>query len=535
MSAERAPSSGRHLNQAVLGTVNGPHDCTPAGVRTSTDPNLHDPAAEPPTLVVGAGPAGLTAALKLIERGRPVVVVDQDRQVGGLARTIEYKGFRFDIGGHRFFTKVEAIAAMWRDMLGDQFLRRPRLSRIYYRGRFFDYPLKPLNAVWNLGLVTSVSVVFSRLWIQLFPIAPERSFADWVSNRFGPVLFRIFFKGYTEKVWGIPCDRIASQWAAQRIKGLSLKTAVLTMLLPSRRNGQIKSLIEEFEYPQLGPGQMWEAFAREITGAGGDIRLNSRVVALHHDGGRITSVDVDSDGTRYRQPVANVISTMPVRQLVQQLTPAPPPSVVEAAAALKYRDFLTVALIIEQRDVFADNWIYIHDDQVRVGRIQNYKNWSPHMVPDARFTCLGLEYFCFDGDGLWSSSDADLVALATRELEAIGLVTAGLVRDGTVVRVAKAYPVYDQGYEVALEAVKAFVAGFENLQLVGRNGMHTYNNQDHSMLTAMLAVGNICGESHDLWSVNADDEYHEEQSVTRAEPRRHLGGSPTPRAVPRLL
>jgi protoporphyrinogen oxidase len=281
---------------------------------------------------------------------------------------------------------------------------------------------------------------------------------------------------------------------------------------------------------------MWEAFAREITGAGGDIRLNSRVVALHHDGGRITSVDVDSDGTRYRQPVANVISTMPVRQLVQQLTPAPPPSVVEAAAALKYRDFLTVALIIEQRDVFADNWIYIHDDQVRVGRIQNYKNWSPHMVPDARFTCLGLEYFCFDGDGLWSSSsDADLVALATRELEAIGLVTAGLVRDGTVVRVAKAYPVYDQGYEVALEAVKAFVAGFENLQLVGRNGMHTYNNQDHSMLTAMLAVGNICGESHDLWSVNADDEYHEEQSVRRAEPRRHLGGSPAPRAVPRLL
>ena len=496
---------------------------------------LSNVTAERPILIIGAGPAGLTAARELVELGVPAIVVDQDPQVGGLARTVQYKGFRFDIGGHRFFTKVHSVTNLWREMLGDEFLRRPRLSRIFYRRRFFDYPLKPFNALWNLGILTSISVLLSCLWIKVFPIVPERSFTDWVSNRFGRVLFRIFFKSYTEKVWGIPCDRIAPQWAAQRIKGLSLKTAVLTMLLPSRRNGNIKSLIEEFEYPRLGPGQMWEAFAQRIEGAGGSIRLSSRVVAVHHDNQRITAVDVEGAGGRYLQPVSHVISTMPVRQLVQQLAPAAPPAVIDAAGSLKYRDFLAVALIIDQREVFPDNWIYVHDERVRVGRIQNFKNWSPDMVPDDRYTCLGLEYFCFDGDALWSSSDADLIALASRELESLGLVRPGLVRDGTVVRAAKAYPVYDEGYQAALDEAKAFLARFENLQLIGRNGMHKYNNQDHSMLTAMLAVRNLFGESHDLWAVNADDEYHEEQSVVRPQKRHRSAARSTQPAVPRLL
>ena len=500
----------------------------------SSRSDVRNASADKPVLIVGAGPAGLTAALKLTEQGVPVLVLDQDCQVGGLARTVEYKGFRFDIGGHRFFTKVHSVTMVWREILGDEFLRRPRLSRIFYRRRFFDYPLKPFNALWNLGIWTSLSVLFSCLWIKMFQIEPERSLTDWVSNRFGRVLFRIFFKSYTEKVWGISCDRIEPQWAAQRIKGLSLKTAVLSMLMPWRDRG-IKSLIEEFEYPRLGPGQMWEAFAQRITNAGGSIRLNSRVVALHHDQQAVASVEVESDGRRYLQPVSHVISTMPVRQLVQQLAPAAPKAVVEAAGALKYRDFLTVALMIDQRHVFPDNWIYIHDDSVQVGRIQNYKNWSPDMVPDERFTCLGLEYFCFDSDGLWSTSDADLVALATRELESIGLVKPGLVRDGTVVRAPKAYPVYDEGYQLALGEAREFLAGFENLQLVGRNGMHKYNNQDHSMLTAMLAVRNLFGESHDLWAVNADDEYHEEQSVVRATERPGMPTRSTQPAVPRLL
>ena len=481
----------------------------------------------------------MTAAYELTTRGVPVVVLEKDTDVGGLARTVEYKGFRFDIGGHRFFTKVAPVARLWRQMLGKDFLRRPRLSRIYYRGRFFDYPLKPINALRNLGPWTSVRVALSCLWIKLFPIRPERSFADWVSNRFGRMLFHIFFETYTEKVWGIPCNRIGGQWAAQRIKGLSLKTAVINMLVPSalRRGGSIKSLIEHFEYPRLGPGMMWDAFRERIERGGGRLKLNSRITRILHDGSRITGVEVEHDGRTYVQPAEHVISTMPVRHLVQRFDPPAPPGIIEAASQLKYRDFLTVALIIEQAEVFPDNWIYVHDDRVRVGRIQNYKNWSADMVPDARFTCLGLEYFCFAGDGLWSTSDAELVELATRELEVIGLASPGLVRDGTVVRAPKAYPVYDEGYEAALLASRQFLEGFSNLQLVGRNGMHKYNNQDHSMLTAMLAVRNLFGERHCLWDVNADEDYHEEETV---EPQRsttaagRLTGQTQP-AVPRLL
>jgi protoporphyrinogen oxidase len=402
---------------------------------------------------------------------------------------------------------------MWRSILGAEFLKRPRLSRIYYRGRFFDYPLKPMNALTNLGIGTSVLVLLSYLWIKLFPIRPEVSFADWVSNRFGRRLYNIFFKTYTEKVWGIPCHTIGAQWAAQRIKGLSLRTAVMNMLFPGRQRGEgatIKTLIEEFEYPRLGPGMMWEAFTEQVEAGGGKVELDTRVVRLLHERGSIRAVEVERGGERRHQAASHVISTMPVRHLVKSLWPAAPPDVVRAAEELKYRDFLSVALIIDERDVFPDNWIYIHDDAVKVGRIQNFKNWSPDMVPNPAQTCLGLEYFCFEGDDLWSMSDADLIALGTRELAHIGLVGPDRVIDGVVIRMPKAYPVYDEGFVAALSVVRGYVSAFDNLQLVGRNGMHKYNNQDHSMFTAILAVRNLFGEHHDLWAINADEEYHEE-------------------------
>ena len=464
--------------------------------------------------VIGAGPAGLTAAYELVRRGVPVRVVEQGAGVGGLAQTVEYKGFRFDIGGHRFFTKAGYVRDLWRAMLGPDLVTRPRLSRIYYRGRYFDYPLKPLNAARNLGFLESVLVAASYLRARLAPIQPEVSFADWVSNRFGRRLYRLFFKTYTEKVWGIPGERIGAQWAAQRIKGLSLATAVINMFFPGRhrRGGAtITTLIDEFEYPRHGPGAMWEAFRARVERGGGDVRLNTRAIRVRHDGVRVHALDLQGPDGPHALPVTHVISTMPLRELIAGLDPPAPAEVRRAADALKYRDFLTVALIVDQREVFADNWIYLHDESVRAGRIQNYKNWSPDMVPDSSQTCLGLEYFCFEDDGLWRMSDADLIDVARQDVAVARLVDPGLVIDGTVVRMPKAYPVYDEGCAAALPVVRGYLDRFANLQVVGRNGMHKYNNQDHSMMTAILAVQNLFGAGHDLWAVNTEPEYHESQ------------------------
>jgi protoporphyrinogen oxidase len=460
----------------------------------------------------------LTAAHELVSRGIPVAVLEQDVRVGGLARTEENGGFRFDIGGHRFFTKVPLIERLWRDVLGSDFLKRPRLSRIYYRGRYFQYPLRPLDVARNLGLGTSAAVLASYAMARLRPIPDESSFADWIINRFGRRLYLIFFKTYTEKVWGIPCEKIAAEWAAQRIRGLSLRSAVQSMFVKRRGTSAIKTLIDEFEYPRLGPGMMWERFADLIRARGGTVTLGARVTRLLRDDTGITAVDYAVDGRNERLHASHVISTMPVPALVEAIDPPLPAPIRDAAHRLRHRDFLTVALMLEQQDVFADNWIYIHDPSVRVGRVQNFKNWSPEMVPDPSWTCLGLEYFCSEGDDLWTMSDDQLIDLARRELTQIGLGDPSKVRRGVVVRAPKAYPVYDNGYAEALRVIRGGLAGVGNLQLVGRNGMHKYNNQDHSMLTGILAARNILGERYDLWQVNVEEEYHEHASAGEPHP-----------------
>jgi protoporphyrinogen oxidase len=474
---------------------------------TSQKDNLH--------LIIGAGPAGLTAAYELTRQGLPVLVVEQDRQVGGLARTVEYRGFRFDIGGHRFFTKNTQVRDLWQKLLGDNLLIRPRLSRIFYGGIYFDYPLRPVNALKGLGVVASCAVLCSYLWRKVVPVKPEDSFAAWVTNRFGDKLYRMFFESYTEKVWGIPCHTISAQWAAQRIQGLSLRTALISMFFPVRHTtggGAIKTLIDEFSYPRLGPGMMWDALRDTVVKQGGHVVTNARVETVCHEGNTITGVTLTENGSQRHCPVSHLISTMPLRTLIRAFQPAAPEAVLAAAGRVHYRDFITVALIVNVCDLFPDNWIYVHDPKVSVGRIQNFKNWSPDMVPDQKMTCLGMEYFCNENDRLWSMTDSELVCLAAQELATIGIAREELVTDGVVVRMPKAYPVYDEEYPQAVATIREYLDPFVNLQVIGRNGMHRYNNMDHSMLTGMMAARNLSGESHDLWAINADDVYHETDS-----------------------
>jgi protoporphyrinogen oxidase len=463
-------------------------------------------------VIVGGGPAGLTAAYELTKHSVRPLVLEQDGIVGGIARTERHNGYHFDMGGHRFFTKAEPVNAMWHELLGDEFLLRPRLSRIYYRNKYFYYPLRYFNALAGLGLWQAILIVASFLKWQVFPYRREETFEEWVTNRFGKRLFETFFKSYTEKVWGIPCSELKAEWAAQRIKDLSLKTAILSMIVKPK--DKIRTLIEEFHYPRFGPGMLWEKVKEEVERRGGVVRLNSPVVRVCLDGDHIEHVVVKNEqGVEEIVAGESFISSMPISEFVKCLDPVPP-EVFEAADHLKYRDFLTVCLVVDQPDLFPDNWIYIHEPDVKVGRIQNYKNWSPSMVPDPSKTSLGLEYFCTEGDDLWNTPDADLVELGKRELERSGLARAVDVIDGVVYRVPKAYPIYDSEYREHLEVVKDFVAGIKNFQTVGRNGLHRYNNQDHSMVTAMLAVRNvILGEQNDLWGVNSAPEYHEEVQV----------------------
>jgi protoporphyrinogen oxidase len=476
---------------------------------------------------IGAGPAGLTAAYLLAKDGTPVTVLEQDPvYVGGISRTATYKGFSFDIGGHRFFSKSAQVNALWSELLEKNFLDRPRKSRIYYRGKLFDYPLRAFDALVKLGPIEAARCVLSYLKIKLKPAPEEKTFEQWVVNRFGRRLFGIFFKTYTEKVWGMKCSEISADWAAQRIRGLSLTRAIWHALLPQKSGGSgdkvIKTLINSFRYPRRGPGQLWEEAARRVEALGGDVLKGRRVTSLHWDKTQsLWSVGThDADGTGSRLECAHVVSSMPMRELALVLEPRPSDRLIEAANGLRYRDFLTVVLVVRDRNVFDDNWIYIHEPGVKVGRIQNYKSWSPEMVPDAELNCYGLEYFCFEGDGLWVSSDEALIALASRELVALKLAAPQDIVDGTVVRQPKAYPVYDEGYQANVDIIRRELEQcFPTLHLAGRNGMHKYNNQDHAMMTAMLTVENVRQNrrAFDVWQVNQDAEYHEEDQADHAD------------------
>lgn len=463
-----------------------------------------DPSNDASVHIIGAGPAGLTAAYELCKQGLRPVVLEASCETGGISRTVEYRGYHLDIGGHRFYTKVPEIEALWHEVMGTAFLKRPRLSRIYYDGRFFKYPLEVADALSQLGLRESAHIVLSYLKAQIFPRQPEESFEDWVINRFGARLYETFFRAYTEKVWGISCKQIRADWAAQRIKDLSVLSVVRAMLFGNR--GRVKSLIEEFHYPVLGPGLMWQRFAEEVVRAGGELRYEQPITRIEISAGRVVAVQTASGE---RIPVEQLITSMPLAQLIQALEPAAPPEVLEAAASLRYRDFLIVGLILDEPAMFPDNWIYVHSEAVQVGRIQNFKNWSSAMVPDEETSCLGMEYFCNEDDELWKKGDAQLIQQAYQELEKLGLRRGARLLDGFVVRQHKAYPVYDDTYRAALEVIIPYLASIPNLQTIGRNGLHRYNNQDHSMLTGILAARNILGESHNLWEVNTERSYYE--------------------------
>jgi len=482
-------------------------------------------------IIIGGGPAGLTAAYELCKANVASVVLEKDSMMGGLSRTVTYKGYHFDIGGHRFFTKVKAVDDLWREVLpnGD-FLRRRRLSRIYFNNNFLHYPLRFSSALFQIGILNGLLILLSYLRAQIFPRKQVLTFEHWVTNRFGSRFYQLFFKTYTEKVWGIPCAEITADWAAQRIKDLSLASTLRNLLFKQRAKDKgtvIKSLIEEFDYPRLGPGMMWGKMAGLVTERGGTVRLNTRLQSIEWSAGKVERVVVDCNGERETLTGSHFISSMPIRELVQSLNPPAPAEVQMAAARLNYRDFITVILIVNRRDIFPDNWIYIHDPEVKMGRVQNFKNWSPQMVADPEKTCLGLEYFCFEDDPLWRMSDAELIELGKLEIEKVCLVKAAEVEDGVVVRVPKAYPVYDHTYKQSLAVIRGFLGGLENLQLVGRNGMHKYNNQDHSMLTAMLAVKNILGANYDLWEVNTEQE-HLEQTGAAAQQYRLLASTQPP-------
>ncbi len=474
-------------------------------------------------LIIGAGPAGLTAGYLLTKAKQRVTVIERDPvYVGGISRTVNYKDFLFDIGGHRFFSKSKEVVDLWNEILPEDFIDRPRLSRIFYGGKYYAYPLKAFEALTNLGVFTSALCVMSYGRAKLFPVKDPKTFHQWVANQFGEKLFSIFFKTYTEKVWGMDCDEISADWAAQRIKGLSLGHAIVDALGRSfglnrkpaatlGEQGGVKTLLESFRYPRKGPGMMWDTAAGKIKAQGGEVRMDRTLTRLDWDASEKvwTTTISRSDGSTETLRSRHVISSAPITELSDAL--GAPLASADKAKALRYRDFVTVALITRAGRGFPDNWIYIHDPSVKVGRIQNFLSWSPEMAPEG-YACLGLEYFCFEGDGLWTSPDAELIELAKREIDKIGLIKAGDVIDASVVRQPKAYPVYDDAYQANVEAVRQEVeARFPTLHLVGRNGMHKYNNQDHAMMTAMLTVENIlAGERrYDVWQVNEDAEYSE--------------------------
>jgi protoporphyrinogen oxidase len=499
------------------------HDA-PRAMSGGAPPELPTELARPelrerPTVILGAGPAGLTAGYLLTKRGLPVVVLEADGQVGGIAKTAVRDGYRFDLGGHRFFTKAHEVDALWHEIMREEFLERPRMSRIYWRNRrgqtkFLDYPLRGPDVMRKLGPLDLTKALLSYLWAAVKPKGSEETYEQWVSNRFGRWLFNQFFKSYTEKVWGVPTSEIRADWAAQRIKNLSFFRAAWSAFF-GNRGDRVTSLIDKFNYPRCGPGQMWETMTSDIERLGGRVLLDHGVTKLVFDGDRCT--EVHAGGEIFR-PSA-VISSLPLRTTVGIAEPHPSGEVIAAAKGLRYRDFLTVSVVLDGEDLFPDNWIYIHDPEVDVGRIQNFRSWSPWMVPDPSKACVGLEFFCFSGDELWELDDEQLVHKGMRELEQLGLARHDQFEFGFVTRVPKAYPMYDARYAERLETIRTWLDPLDNFIQVGRNGLHRYNNSDHSMLTAMRAVDNLVkGTDHDIWAVNAESVYHEERAQHEQQP-----------------
>lgn len=464
-------------------------------------------------VIMGGGPAGLSSGYHLIKNGINTKLYESDSEVGGISKTIEYKGYYFDLGGHRFFTKFDDVNNLWNEVLGENFRKTPRLSRIYYNNKFFNYPLTPMNALMGVGVLDTFSILFSYIKSKLSPYPEEDTFEQWVSNRFGKKLYSIFFKTYTEKVWGIPCSSIQAEWAAQRIKGLSLTTAIKNALFKPK-SSNIKTLIDKFDYPTYGPGMMYNEMRNKIEKLGGTVNLDSGVVRVNHENYSIKSIEYsDKDGNTRIEEGTHFISSIPVTELVGMMNPPPDERVINAANSLSYRSIITIDIIINKKDVFPDNWVYIHSPEVKLGRIQNFKNWSAEMVPDQNKTSLGLEYFCTENDEFWNTSDEELFRLAASEVDKIRICSADDIQDYTIVRVPKAYPVYMMGYKEYTAEIEAYIRQFSNLQLVGRYGLFKYNNMDHSILTGLYAAENILqdGMVYDTWNVNTDDEYHEEQ------------------------
>lgn len=445
-----------------------------------------------PLIIIGAGPAGLAAAYESIRQGIRPLILERSDKVGGLARTEVHQGYRFDIGGHRFYTQIPEVQQLWEDMLGQDFPRIPRLSRIYYHNRFFKYPIDFFDALAKLGLAESLLILLSYLRAKCWPSREEDNFEQWVTNRFGRRLYQTFFQAYTEKVWGIPCILIQADWAAQRITGLSLKAALANALFGINRT---KTLTSSFHYPILGPGMMWERFQQEVENRHGQIHFNNWVTQIHHDNRRLQGLTVQNGHEAMDISGENFISSMPLTELVARLDPPAPPEVLDAVSQLEFRDFILVGLIVNQADLFPDNWIYVHSKDVKVGRIQNFKNWSPYMVPDLRKTSLGMEYFCNQGDDLWGLSDQELIDLASRELIQLGLWDGRDAEEGVVFRQTKAYPVYNLLYKKYLAVIQRFLELFGNLQTIGRSGMYRYNNMDHSMITGLQAARHLMGQN----------------------------------------
>jgi len=438
---------------------------------------------------------------------RPIIFEQLD-YVGGISRTETRNDYRIDIGGHRFYTKSESINQIWRHMLGKDLLSVSRLSRIYYNGKFFHYPFKLTNVIFNLGLKESIHFFLSYLRVQLFPYRQEKTFEEWVTNRFGRRLFNTFFKSYTEKVWGIPCQMITADWARQRIKGLSLLSALTNALLGVQN---AKSLINQFLYPTNGSGMMWQQMRQFIEQAGGEVHLNSKITRIKCLNNRITHIILLHNQETMQLSATNVISSIPITSLVRMLDINKTSQIESAVESLSYRALLIINLIIDKENVFPDQWIYIHTPGVKVGRIQNWKNWSSAMVPDPEKSCIGMEYFCSRGDEMWVAQDALLVEKATDELMQLGFIqSTAEVKDGWVVRQAKAYPVYKGAYQQNLDQIVQFLSKIDNLQTVGRNGRYQYNNMDHSMTSGMLAANNIDSNIFNPIDLINKEEYLEE-------------------------